>query len=168
MDNVEYICNVLQKMDINYSVIKHKAIFSENDTEEDLFEKNIVIGKNLFLRNEKKTKYYLFSLPLTKRANLLELAKLMDEKRFSFANENELKEYLNITPGSVSYLNVITAEKDNIKYKDVTYIIDGELLKAHKIGFHPSDNTATIVTKSDTIEKVYNNYGVKYYIIDIQ
>ncbi len=165
MDNIEYICNVLEEMNVDFTRINHKAIFSENDTEEDLFEKDIVIGKNLFLRNDKKTRYYLFSLPLTKRANLLELAKLMNEKRFSFANENELRKYLNITPGSVSYLNVITAEKNNIKYKDVTYIIDSEFLKAQKIGFHPSDNTATIVTKPDAIEKVYNKYGVKYYII---
>ena len=165
MDNVEYVCNKLKEFNIDFSLIKHKAIFSENDTDEDIFSKDIVIGKNLFLRNDKKTKYYLYSLPLLKKANLVKLADIMGEKRFSFANENELKEHLAITPGSVSYLNVITAEKNQANYKEVIYIIDNDLLKSEKIGFHPSDNTATIVTKPQVILEIYNKYNVKYRII---
>lgn len=167
MDNKEYICNKLKEMNIEFHVINHKAIFSEKETNLDEFDNNIVIGKNLFLRNDKKTKYYLFSLPLSKKANLSELASLFGEKRFSFANEEELKKHLNITPGSVSYLNVITADKNNANFKDVTYIIDRELLKAEKIGFHPSDNTATIVTIPHVIIDIYEKYNLEYNVIEI-
>lgn len=108
----EIVYEKLNEMNIPYTVIDHKAIFSEKDTEENLFDKDIVIGKNLFLRNNKKTKYYLVSLPLNKKVELKKLAEILEEKRFSFANETELKEYLNILPGSVSYLNVITANNE--------------------------------------------------------
>ena len=152
-------------MNIPYTAITHKAIFSEKDTEENLFDKDIVIGKNLFLRNNKKTKYYLVSLPLNKKVELKKLAEILEEKRFSFANETELKEYLNIMPGSVSYLNVITADKE--KYGEATYIVDKELFESKKVGFHPSDNRATVVTTPDVILKIYEEYNVKYKVIEI-
>lgn len=167
MEFKEIVYNKLNEMNIPYEVINHKAIFSEKDTEENIFDKNIVIGKNLFLRNNKKNKYYLISLPLNKRANLDKLAELLEEKRLSFANELELKEYLNITPGSVSYLNVITANGKVEKYKEVTYIVDKEFFKADKVGFHPSDNTATVVTSPDSILKLYENYSLMYKILEI-
>lgn len=165
MELKEIVYDKLNEMNIPYTVITHKAIFSEKDTEENLFDKDIVIGKNLFLRNNKKTKYYLVSLPLNKKVELKKLAEILEEKRFSFANETELKEYLNIMPGSVSYLNVITADKE--KYGEVTYIVDKELFESEKVGFHPSDNRATVVTTPDVILKIYEEYNVKYNVIEI-
>jgi len=50
----EYVYQKLDEMEIPYQVINHKAIFSELDTNFDDFASNIVIGKNLFLRNNKK------------------------------------------------------------------------------------------------------------------
>ena len=115
----EIVYQKLDDMKIKYDVINHKAIFSESDTDEDLFDKDILIGKNLFLKNDKKSKYYLVCLPLNKRADLKKIAEIIGEKRLSFANEKELSEYLNISPGSVSYLNVITAAIRSEKYKEV-------------------------------------------------
>ena len=163
----EIVYQKLDDMKIKYDVINHKAIFSESDTDEDLFDKDIVIGKNLFLRNDKKNKYYLVCLPLNKRADLKKIAEIIGEKRFSFANEKELKEYLNISPGSVSYLNVITAAIRSEKYKEVEYVIDKKIITSRKIGFHPSDNTATVVTSPSSILKLYDEYNLKYITIDI-
>ena len=70
----EIVYQKLDDMKIKYDVINHKAIFSESDTDEDLFDKDILIGKNLFLRNDKKSKYYLVCLPLNKRADLKKIA----------------------------------------------------------------------------------------------
>lgn len=167
MEFKEIVYAKLAEMKVPFSVINHKAIFSEKDTEENIFDNDVIIGKNLFLRNNKKNKYYLISLPLNKRANLDKLAELLGEKRLSFANELELKECLNITPGSVSYLNVITANGKVEKYKEITYIVDKEFFKADKVGFHPSDNTATVVTSPDSILKLYENYSLMYKILEI-
>lgn len=167
MNLKEYVYNKLDELNIDYSVINHKAMNSEKDTNFDDFGHNITIGKNLFLRNDKKKKYYLVLLPLTKKINLLKLAELLGEKRFSFANETELDRYLKISPGSVSYLNVLTANKLEGKYNEVSYIIDKEIILSEKVGFHPSDNTATVVTKPDIILKIFEEYGLEYNIIDL-
>jgi len=163
----EYVYQKLDEMEIPYQVINHKAIFSELDTNFDDFASNIVIGKNLFLRNNKKNKYYLIMLPLIKKVNLNELADKLSEKRFSFANEKELDEHLKITAGSVSYLNVVTSEKLGGNFKNIIYIVDKELMKAEKTGFHPSDNTATVVTTPDSIVKIFDEYNLEYYIMDL-
>lgn len=167
MEFKEVVYRKLNEMNIPYEVINHKAIFSEKDTEENIFDKNIVIGKNLFLRNNKKNKYYLISLPLNKRVNLDKLAGALGEKKLSFANEIELQEYLNIAAGSVSYLNVITANEKTEKYKEVTYIVDKEFFKADKVGFHPSDNTATVVTSPYSILELYEEYRAIYKVLEI-
>ena len=167
MNKKEYVYSKLDELGINYFVINHKATFSEKETNLNDFDVDITLGKNLFLRNSKKTKYYLVCMPLTKRANFLKLAELLDEKRIEFANENELANYLAIEPGSVSYLNVITADDATDKFKEVTYVIDKELIKSKKIGFHPSDNTATVVTDPKVMIKIYDKYNLNYHILEL-
>lgn len=167
MEFKEIVYKKLNELGIKYEIFNHKAIFSEYDAEEEIFDNDIVIGKNLFLRNDKKTKYYLISLPLNKKADLKKMAEIIEEKRFSFANEKELNEYLNIKPGSVSFLNIITASLKSDKYKEVEYIIDKELFNSKKVGFHPSDNTATVVTNPNSILKLYDEYNLKYKVIGI-
>ena len=93
MELKEYVYKKLDYLQIKYSVINHKAMFSREDTNFDDFANNITIGKNLFLRNKNKTKYYLIMVPLTKRVNLDELSEKLEETRFSFANEKELDKY---------------------------------------------------------------------------
>lgn len=167
MELKKYVYNKLDELGIEYLIINHKAMFSEEDTDFDKFAYNIVIGKNLFLRNKNKTRYYLIMLPLDKRIKLDELSKKIDETRFSFANENELDNYLKIAPGSVSYLNVITAEKLGGNFREVTYIIDEEIMSNKLVAFHPSDNTASVVTKPEVILTIFKEYGLKYNIINL-
>lgn len=163
----EYIYNKLDELKIEYSIINHKAMFSINDTNFEDFTNNIIIGKNLFLRNKNKTKYYLIILPLTKKINLEQLSEKLNETRFSFANEKELYNYLKILPGSVSYLNIITAEKLGGSIKEVTYIVDKQLMESELVAFHPSDNTASVVTKPKVISTIFEEYGLEYNIIDL-
>ena len=167
MEVKEYVYNQLDKLQIQYLVINHKAMFSEEDTNFDDFANNITIGKNLFLRNKKKNKYYLIIVPLLKKIDLNKLAEKLEEKRFSFANESELDKFLKISPGSVSYLNVITAEKLGGNIKEITYIIDSEILDNELVAFHPSDNTASVVTNPKSILTIFEKYGLKYNIINL-
>lgn len=167
MELKECVYNKLDELKIEYSIINHKAMFSREDTNFDDFANNITIGKNLFLRNKNKTKYYLIIVPLTKKVNLNELSEKLNETRFSFASENELDSYLKISPGSVSYLNVITAEKLGGNIKDITYIIDKDIMECEKVVFHPSDNTASVETNPNIITTVFEKYGLEYKVMDL-
>lgn len=99
--------------------------------------------KNLFLRNDKKTAHYLVILEGAKRADLKSLARRLGESRLSFASPEALKEYLGVTPGSVSPFTLI---RDSAR--SVRVVLDADLLATERLSFHPNVNTATLVISS--------------------
>ena len=156
------IYDLFKQLNIDYEKIEHPALFTCEDCEKYKIEFNGVDCKNLFLRNRNKSKYYLVSLPLEKRADLKVLQERLEESKLSFGNEEVLLEKLNITSGSVSLLNIIGVEKT-----DVTFIIDEEILKSEKVGFHPNVNTATVLFSPSDIVKIMEHYNAEYKFIEI-
>jgi Ala-tRNA(Pro) deacylase len=159
----ERVYALLDRLGIPYEVVEHPAMFSAADNE--LHERDIdaTIFKNLFLRNKDKSRYYLYSLPIMKRADLAALASHISETRFSFGNENELWDKLRIHPGSVSPLNVIDAPGT-----DVEILIDREIFNRGRFGIHPNDNTATVILAPEGLMKILDAVGCRYRIIEIK
>jgi Ala-tRNA(Pro) deacylase len=151
---------LLDGLGITYEAIEHPAMFSAADNE--LHERyiNATIFKNLFLRNKGKSRYYLYSLPIMKRADLAALASHISETRFSFGNESELWDKLRIRPGSVSPLNVIDAQGT-----DVEILIDRDIFTCERFGIHPNDNTATVILSPEDLMKILDATGCRYRII---
>lgn len=158
----EKVYKILEELGIEYEKVTHPALFTVEDDKKYGIKFNGISCKNLFVRNEKKTKYYLIILPTTKRANLKDIQKKLNETRFSFGNEEALFEKLRIRSGSVSLLNIIEVERTDVKF-----VIDKSILSAEKVGFHPNKNTATVLFDSKYIEKILNNYNVEYEFLDI-
>lgn len=162
-DKKRQVYDFFDKLNIEYSVVNHKAIFSEKDG--DGIDKKCegIVCKNLFLKDKREeTKFYLVSLPLHKRANIKELEKKLGIKKLTFGNEDELFKKLNILPGSVSILNVIDASTT-----DVTFLVDSCLLTFDKVCFHPNDNTSSISFKSSNIEKILKYFNVEYEFLEM-
>ena len=159
-DRREQVFAHLDGLGIEYEVIDHPPMFTQTDSENQRVDIEAVIFKNLFLRNKNKSRYYLYSLPLTKRADLVAVAKALGETRLSFGNEDTLLEKLNIQHGAVSLLNVIGAAGT-----DVTVLIDSTVFDYNRIGVHPNDNTATVILKPQDIEKILQSCGVDYCVI---
>ena len=156
----EKVYAVFDEMGIPYEKVDHPAIFSQADNEKRPIDIDGVILKNLFLRNKSKSKYYLFVLPLEKKADLLALQQAIKESRLSFGNEDKLAEKLNIKKGSVSLLNIIGVEST-----DVVFLIDKEVFEYEKIALHPNDNTASVVFSPEDIIKILEAYVAEYIII---
>ena len=143
------IYDILRELNIRYEEIEHKAVYTiEEAMQEDIPSKIEGIEcKNLFVKS--KTKYYLIFLKAEKRANLKAIANLVGEAKLSFANEEELKNRLNLTIGSVTPMGLIN-DRDNL----VTLLIDKEL-ENEKILVHPNVNTKTVSMQlSDLIKLV--------------
>lgn len=153
----EKVYDYFKKLNIPYEVAFHEALKSQADNEENPRNIEGVILKNLFLRNKNKSKYYLFTLPLEKRANLDELSEILAESRLSFGNEKLLEEKLGIKPGSVSLLNIIGVETT-----DVIFVIDKEVLEYDRIALHPNDNTASIIFSPNEISKILDCFNIEY------
>ena len=151
------VYEVLEKLNINYDVMSHKAVYT---SEEAMFITKELGGtgvKNLFLKNKKK--FFLVLIPEDKKANIKEIESMIGEKNLSFANENYLKEILGLTPGSVTPFGIIN-DKDNI----VTVIIDNYLVNK-KVLFHPNVNTKTIKIDYKDLIKFLDNQNHKYIIL---
>jgi len=143
------IYDILRELNIRYEEIEHKAVYTvEEAMQEDIPSKIEGIEcKNLFVKS--KTRYYLIFLKAEKRADLKAIANLVGEAKLSFANEEELKNRLNLTIGSVTPLGLIN-DRDNL----VTLLIDKELGN-QKVLVHPNVNTKTVsIQLSDLIKLI--------------
>ena len=138
MLNEKTLIEMLNKSGYSYNLYKHKALFS---VEESIQKRDQISGvhtKNLFLKNKKK-EYFLFSCEENQSVDIKKLSKSLILGNLSFAKEAALKEYLNITPGSVSPFGLL----NDIENK-VNFFLDNNLTQDDQINFHPLENTATI------------------------
>lgn len=155
---MEEILQRLKELGIQYELIEHKAVFNmeEMDALGKDFFKGATICKNLFLRDQKGKRHFLVTMKEEKQANLAEIAKSCLATKLSFASEERLKKYLNLTPGAVTPLAIINDEQ-----KAVEVILDKDLFKEEKIGVHPGVNTATVIISPVDLEKYIKANGNK-------
>ncbi len=97
------------------------------------------VCKNLFLTNRQGTAFYLLLMPADKPFKTKELSAQIGSARLSFASPERMQELLGTYPGAATVLGLM---KD--KEKEVTLLIDRDLLKIARIGAHPRANTSTL------------------------
>ncbi len=143
------IYEVLEELKIDYKKYEHKAVMNVMEADEvyDKLNYNGQRCKNLFLRNAKGKKHFLFVTDAHKQMNIAELGEFLGE-RLSFASPERLKKYLNSEKGRVSLLNLINDENH-----EVILILDREVVESEKAGFHPENNKATLVITQEEIQK---------------
>lgn len=156
------VYQLLNKLHIQYDKVEHPPLFTCEDNKKYNIKFDAIVCKNLFIRNSNKSHYYLVALPLEKRVDLKLLQMLLGEKRLSFGNENVLEEKLRIKSGAVSIFNII-----NLKDKDIMFILDEDILKCEKVGFHPNINTETVIFNPKELNKIFEYYNVNYKFIAI-
>lgn len=155
------IYQILKDLNITYEKYDHPAVFTVEEAEK-YKRGDGVDSKNLFLRNRKGNKHYLVVMSATKRVNLDELAKNLNENDLSFASPERLQKYLGLTPGSVSPFGLI-----NDLEKVVQVLVDNELLKSDKQAYHPNINTATLVISTADFKKFLDWTGNPLAYIDL-
>lgn len=120
----------------------------------------ITICKNLFLCNRQKTDFYLLSMPGGKPFHTKDLSAQLGIARLSFAPEDYMEQFLDITPGSVSILGLM-----NDKENRVRLLLDEEILQMEYFGCHPCINTSSMrIRTEDILERflpaVHHDYTV--------
>ncbi|HEX7542682.1 MAG TPA: prolyl-tRNA synthetase associated domain-containing protein [Patescibacteria group bacterium] len=145
---MENVYQTLDLLGIKYKKFEHPMMHTVEDADKLDFKIPGGVNKCLFLRNKKGDKHYLVLIKGTKRLDLKNLEKLLNEARLSFASPERLMKYLRITPGSVSPFGLI-----NDLDKVVVFIVDNELLAHEQIALHPNINTQTLVLKTEDFRK---------------
>ena len=153
---------LLSIKDINFQIHDHDALFTVEDSENLRGEIGGAHTKNLFLKN-KKNNFFLFSCDENAKVDLKKFSKSIDAKNLSFANEDYLKQFLGIKPGSVSPYALLN-DKDNM----VDFYLDENLFRSETINYHPLINTTTISVKtSEFIEfLIENNKKIHIFSLD--
>ncbi|MBU1046538.1 prolyl-tRNA synthetase associated domain-containing protein [Patescibacteria group bacterium] len=149
------IYETLKNLNIDYEKYEHKAVINVMEADEvyDNLGFNFQRCKNLFLRNVKGKKHFLFVTDAHKEMSLQELGDFLEEK-LSFASPDRLKKYLDSERGRVSLLNLI-----NDKDTQVILILDKSIVEAEKVGFHPDSNEVTLVLNKEGIQKFIESMG---------
>ncbi len=130
---------LLKELEIDYSYIDHEAIMTMEGCKEVDEALEASICKNLFLCNRRKTEFYLYMIPGYKSFKSGDVSRQAGTTRLSFADENYMEEFLDITPGSVSVLGLM-----NDKDHRVRLLVDEEILKGEYVGCHPCINTSSL------------------------
>ena len=142
--------DLLDELNIYFERVDHEpamTIEACKDVEKVL---GATICKNLFLCNTQKTNFYLLVMPGEKKFQTKVVSKLLGVARLSFAPEEYLLEFLDITPGSVSIMGLM-----NDKEKRVRLLVDSELLKDEYFACHPCINTSSMKIKTEDIFEKY-------------
>jgi Ala-tRNA(Pro) deacylase len=144
------VYDLLEELAIPYIRVEHgvtATIESCLAVEEML---NIEICKNLFLCNTPKTQFYLLMLPGNKKFKAAELGRQIQSSRLSFAPEEFMEEFLDITPGSVSVLGLM-----NDHHNKVQLLIDQDVINNEYVGCHPCINTASLKIKVEDLQNKF-------------
>ena len=143
------VYDLLDQLGITYWRTDHEAAGTMEDCNEIDRILDVLICKNLFLCNRQKTKFYMLMMPGDKPFKTKELSAQIHSARLSFAPEEYMEEYLDITPGSVSIMGLMN-DTDN----QVQLLVDEDVLQGEFLGCHPCINTSSLKLRTkDVFEK---------------
>jgi len=152
--NRQKVFNALESMNIPYDVVEHPAVYTIEEMDElNIDSKNQVV-KNLFVRDDKKQRYFLIVLQKDKRVDLKKLRRQLNCRPLSFASEESLFKYMGLNKGSVTPFGVL-----NDIDCTVEVVIDKDILDFERIGVHPNDNAATVWVHPQDLESIIRNHG---------
>lgn len=154
---------LLDRLGVEYARVDHEHA----DTIEACHEIEKLLGceicKNLFLTNRQMTEVWLLLMPGEKPFKTKLLSKQIGSARLSFASAEQMLQYLDITPGSVSVLGLM-----NDKENKVCLLIDRDLLTQESIGMHPCINTSSLRIKTaDLMEKLLPAMAHEPTVVDL-
>lgn len=104
------------------------------------------IAKNLLLKEKTGKRRFLYSLPGDARADLRTLADQAGCGKLTFADDQELRQLLDVEPGCVSVLDLL-----NDGEAAVELLLDSQLKAAEFLGFHPLLNTTTVKLRASAV-----------------
>jgi len=158
--------NVIKKLDslgIKYKRYEHKAVLTCQESTA-LLPKDMegVRTKNIFLRDRKKENYILVVVEENKLIDYKELSNSLNLKSLKMADQQDLKDYLDVEIGALSMLALF-----NDKDKKVRLIIDKDIWDKEAFDCQPNQLGVVFLIWKEYWLKIFNNLNIKPDIIKI-
>ena len=151
----------LKDHNIPFEITEHRAVYNMEELDSIALPYPEGDAKNLFVRDDKKKNYYLITVKGDKRVNLKDFRKAHGLRPLSFASPEDLKKYMDLTPGAVTPLGLL-----NVEGAPITMYLDAEF-KDSIIGIHPNENTATVWLQGDDLVVLLRENGCEVEIVEI-
>ncbi|HWK10046.1 MAG TPA: prolyl-tRNA synthetase associated domain-containing protein [Vicinamibacterales bacterium] len=148
MNPAPAVYSALDALGIPYERYEHPPVFTSEDAAQHWAMLPGVQCKNLFLRNKRGDRHYLVILEISKKADLRQIVKLVNDDRLSFGSPERLMAELGLTPGSVSPFGLLNDPDGSVRV-----LVDEDLRGADALIFHPNINTASVVVSWEGLER---------------
>ncbi|WP_041385008.1 prolyl-tRNA synthetase associated domain-containing protein [Sphaerochaeta pleomorpha] len=160
----ELIEQTLQNLSIAYRLVHHQAAYTMAEMEALNLNLGCTHVKNLFLRDRKSRKFFLFCVKGDKPVNLQLLSiKLGVAGGLSFANHQQLQDKLGLMPGSVTPLGILNDEK-----REVTVVLDSGFTDTELVGVHPNENTASVLFMFSDLVRILVEHKTPIQYMDLK
>ena len=150
IEKEEKVYDLLDKLSIEYLRVDHEPLFTIEACQKVDEILGFEICKNLFLVNSNRSQYYMLLMMPNKNLSTKDLKVQINSSRLSFGTADQLLEKLNLTPGSVNVCALMFDTSNSVQL-----LVDEDILKQERFGFHSMINTSTVtVSTSDVFEKI--------------
>ena len=156
-ETIEY----LHAHGVSFEITEHGAVWNMEELSKVELPHPEADAKNLFVRDDKKRKYYLLTVQGDKRVDLKEFRRQQGTRSLSFASDDDLARYLGLFPGAVTPLGALNDETRSVK------VFLDRAFAGGLIGVHPNDNTATLWLKTEDLVRVLQAHGTEVVVTDI-
>ena len=144
------VYDFIDNLGVEYRTLKHPRAFTIEECNRVRDKVNAPVFKNLFLTNKQQTKFYLLVMPGEKVFKTKYLSAQINSARLSFADETHMKQFLGVTPGSVTPLGLI-----NDGERVVNLLLDEDIKNYPVFACHPCINSASVIMKlEDLVTKI--------------
>ena len=149
----EDILRLLEERQIPYKIAEHEAIYTMAESDALHLPDGDAVAKNLFIRDDKKKRYFLLTLRENKRLDLKALQAKLGTRRLSCASEEDLGRILGLVKGSVTPLGALNDVECLVEcFIDLDY-------RDRLIGVHPNTNTATLWIQANDLFGLIRRHG---------
>lgn len=163
LEKEQKVYEVLETLEIPFERVDHEPTATIEACEGVDRLLGIHICKNLFLCNAQKTKFYLLMMPGDKKFVTKEFCKQIQSPRLSFAPEEYMEEFLNISPGAVSIMGLMNDTNHRVQL-----FMDREVIESEYLGCHPCVNTSSLKIKTEDILTKFLPYTKhSYEVVDL-
>lgn len=156
----EKVLKFLHDCGIEYALVEHEPVFTVAESMEHLPDAYPV--KNLLLKEEKGDRCVFVIMKGDERLDTKKVASELGLKKLQFAKPEVLMAGLGVEPGSASLFSLLHNGS-----ADVEVVIDRRLLEQPEVGFHPSNNTQTILIKGADIETFLSSLDRDFHSLDL-
>lgn len=123
-----------------HEITEHPAVYTMEEVAALALAHPEAEAKTLFVRDDRKSAYYLITVRAEKRVDLKRFRREQGTRPLRFAPPEELEKVLGLYPGAVTPFGAL-----NVPEGRVQVVLDRDFLDADGlIGVHPNDNTATV------------------------